>query len=142
MLWGLLLVLLRVLAHDKGFDPANYYVDPEGGSIEVQDFEVLEEPTVRFLTQSGERRETGGQLGCFGVDGVYPNHLISIESLTPGIGVDYYGDYDCVPGSQINIQRPQDDVGYVEHQVHGTDVRSIRLLKMEHPVGYDFDRGL
>ncbi|KAJ2996465.1 hypothetical protein HDV02_006437, partial [Globomyces sp. JEL0801] len=101
-------------------------------SLDLQNYQanVGGAPFIQLRNTYGNTVETGGNIGCFGVNGISPTRLKEILKITPGVGVFFYTAENCVRATRINDgQPPQTFAGPVASQVSDTDVRSLRLVK-------------
>jgi hypothetical protein len=87
-----------------------------------------ESPIVVF--QVGDHKsETGGNVGCFGIDGSGTNKIKEIIKITPGFAVFFYTAENCVRSTRINPDRPpQANVGWVDYTVQISDIKSLRIV--------------
>lgn len=91
----------------------------------------------RVILQTGDHKsETGGNIGCFGVDGTGYNKIKEVVKITPGFGIFFYTETNCVRATRINDGKPpQTYAGRVAGEVSWADVKSIRLVKVENDSG-------
>ncbi|KAJ3269890.1 hypothetical protein HDV01_000817 [Terramyces sp. JEL0728] len=80
---------------------------------------------VKFELQQ-TRVETGGSIGCFGINAVNPNHIKQVTQIPAGFQVTFYKGFNCQKQDLIqNVVQTQ--VGWVDNQVANADILSIRL---------------
>ncbi|KAJ2990746.1 hypothetical protein HDV02_004176, partial [Globomyces sp. JEL0801] len=88
-------------------------------------------PRIQLADVKGQKTETGGVIGCFGINGINPNRLKEILQLTPNIGVFFYTAENCVRNTRINDGKPpQTAIGPVAPEVANADVKSLRLVQV------------
>ncbi|KAJ3316854.1 hypothetical protein HDV06_002737 [Boothiomyces sp. JEL0866] len=74
--------------------------------------------------------QTGGSIGCFGVQAIGGNRIQEILNLTPGYQITFYSGYGCQQNDLVTrdgIAIEQHNTGNVTPQISYTDVYSIRI---------------
>lgn len=85
-------------------------------------------PSVKFKVANGNRVETGGNYGCFGVNGVHPSRLTQVVSLTSGTALDFFTDYNCKRSSRVYLDSGAiKSPGALPASISGTDIKSVKL---------------
>ncbi|KAJ3326354.1 hypothetical protein HDV06_000230 [Boothiomyces sp. JEL0866] len=80
---------------------------------------------VKFELQQ-TRVETGGSIGCFGINAVNPNHIKQVLQIPTGFQITFYKGFNCQKQDLIqNVVQTQP--GWVDNQVANADILSIRL---------------
>jgi hypothetical protein len=88
-------------------------------------------PTV--VLQAGDHKsQTGGNIGCFGVDGTGYNKIKEVIDITPGFGIFFYTETNCVRATRLNDGNPpQTSAGKVTDEVALAEVKSVRLVEVD-----------
>ncbi|KAJ3310236.1 hypothetical protein HDV04_005175 [Boothiomyces sp. JEL0838] len=86
-------------------------------------------PTVNFRLRNNNI-QTGGSVGCYGVQAIGGNRIQEILNLTPGYQITFYSGYGCQQYDAVSrdgIPLEQHSIGNVTPQISYTDVYSIRI---------------
>ncbi|KAJ3325156.1 hypothetical protein HDV06_004913 [Boothiomyces sp. JEL0866] len=90
------------------------------------------------LTQT--RVETGGNIGCFGINAVGPNRLQQVTKIPPGFQLTFYRGFNCQKKDLIN-DVVQTQAGWVDPIIANSDILSIRLKPIGTSQRYSHEYG-